>query len=82
MRITYSPVSLSKDRLKITHTPCPGFVLGDGNMQHLQGSDLEDAACSHQNRQILLNEDRTLSKSEILGNPGLTHLSRLDASDL
>ena len=37
LRITYSPVSLSKDRLKITHTPCPGFVLGDGNMQHLQG---------------------------------------------
>ena len=32
------------------------------------------------NRHILLNEDRTHSKSEILGNPGLSHLSRLDAS--
>ena len=67
MRITYSLVSLSKDRLKITHTPF-GFVLGDGNMQHLLLL------------QILLNEDRTLSKAEILGNPGLTHLSRFDAS--
>ena len=34
LRLTYSPVSLSKDRLKVTHTPCPGFVLGDENMQH------------------------------------------------
>ena len=37
LRMTYSPVSLSRNRLTFTHTPCPGFVLSDGNMQHLQG---------------------------------------------